>query len=57
MFQQSKLGNILGAVSFVATIVRLQNKGESNTSKIIVTGAAFGLCGYFIGNAITKFYE
>jgi hypothetical protein len=56
MFQQSKLGNILGAVSFVATIVRLQKK-ESNTSKIIVTGAAFGLCGYFIGNAITKFYE
>jgi ABC-type cobalamin transport system permease subunit len=56
MFQQTKLGNILGALSFVATIVHLQKKGEK-TSKVIVTGAAFGLCGYFIGNAITKFYE
>jgi VIT1/CCC1 family predicted Fe2+/Mn2+ transporter len=56
MFQQTKLGNILGAVGFVGGILHMQKKGEG-ASKVLVTGAVFGLCGYFIGNAITKFYE
>jgi len=56
MFEQSKFGNILGAIAFVGGIIRTQKKGES-VEKVLVTGAVFGLCGYLLGNAITKFYE
>ena len=56
MFQQSKLGNIIGAVGFVGGILHMQKKGEP-ASKVVVAGAVLGICGYLLGNAITKFYE
>lgn len=56
MIDQSKFGNLLGTIGVFGGIFYAMSKKE----KLGMTAAyaiGFGIGGYLIGNAITKFYE
>ena len=52
----SKSATLLGTVGLAGGIFYSFKKGE-NMTKVLISGGGFGLCGYLLGTAITKFYE
>jgi hypothetical protein len=52
----SKSATLLGTVGLAGGIFYSFKKGD-NMTKVLITGGIFGLCGYLLGSAITKFYE
>ena len=52
----SKATTVATTLGLAAGIFFSFRKGEP-TTKILITGGVFGLCGYLLGTAITKFYE
>ena len=56
MLDKSKFGNLLGTVGVFGGIFYAMNRKEKlGTTALYALG--LGAAGYFIGNAITKFYE
>jgi len=52
----SKSATLLGTLGLAGGIFYSFKKGD-NMTKVLITGGVFGLCGYLLGTAITKFYE
>jgi len=52
----SKSATLLGTIGLAGGIFYSFKKGQ-NMTKVLITGGVFGLCGYLLGTAITKFYE
>lgn len=52
----SNLGKILGTSGLVGAAIYGVTTNKT-AGKIILYAAIFGISGFFIGNAVTKFYE
>lgn len=56
MFEKSKTGTLFSTIGILSGLI-YASKRNKKTSETLLYALGFGAAGYFLGNAINKFYE